>query len=227
MSPDKPDILVVDDESNISTLVGQVLEAAGMNVTVAASSREALDAVEVHRPHLIVMDVMLGDRDGFETLAILRARGVRVPALFLTARNTVSDKIAGLTVGDDYLTKPFNIDELVARVRSLLRRSGAGESSMLVCGDLSINENTFEVTVAGQPIQLTPTEFRLLRTLMRNSDKVVTRAQILDAVWEYEQGNRASVDTYISYLRKKIDDGVGDSRITTVRGYGYTIQIRP
>jgi two-component system, OmpR family, response regulator len=222
-----PDILVVDDENNISTLVATVLTDAGLQVATAASSKEALSAVETRQPDLIIMDVMLGDHDGFETLRVLRARGFKMPTLFLTARDTIADKITGLEIGDDYLTKPFSIDELVARVRSLLRRSGASGSAILACGDLTMNEDTFEVYRAGELVPLTPTEFRLLRTLMRNADRVVTRAQILDAVWEYERGNRASVDTYISYLRKKLDNDDGESRITTVRGHGYTINVRP
>lgn len=224
MTQEKNTVLVVDDEDNIAALVRMALEAAGLDVEIATSSAGALAAVDAHLPAMIILDVMLGDRDGFETLASLRDRGVTVPVLFLTARDNVSDKVTGLALGDDYLTKPFSVDELVARVRALLRRTGSAEERKLICGDLVLDEDTFEVTRAGEQVWLTPTEFRLLRTLMRNADKVVTRSQILDAVWEFELGNRANVDTYISYLRKKIDDGTGESRISTLRGYGYKIK---
>jgi two-component system OmpR family response regulator len=207
--PEKPEILVVDDENRIAQLLTFALNDVGMNVTAAYSSAQALSAVEHRLPHLIIMDVMLGDRNGFETVSILRDRGVTVPILFLTARDAHSDKIAGLNLGDEYLTKPFDNDELILRVRNLLRRGGKVDLSVVVS--------------AGKSVDLTKTEFRLLRTLMRNADKVVTRQQILNAVWEYEEGNRASVDTYISYLRKKIDQPNQVSHITTVRGHGYTI----
>jgi two-component system OmpR family response regulator len=221
--PEKPEILVVDDENRIAQLLTFALNDVGMNVTAAYSSAQALSAVEHRLPHLIIMDVMLGDRNGFETVSILRDRGVTVPILFLTARDAHSDKIAGLNLGDEYLTKPFDNDELILRVRNLLRRGGKVDLSVVVCGDLLLNEDTREVVSAGKSVDLTKTEFRLLRTLMRNADKVVTRQQILNAVWEYEEGNRASVDTYISYLRKKIDQPNQVSHITTVRGHGYTI----
>ncbi len=223
---DKPNILVVDDEEGIATLVRAVLADAGMDSEVAHSSGAALDATERTAFDLIIMDVMLGDRDGFDTLSIMRDRGIAVPALFLTARDTVEDKVAGLNIGDDYLTKPFTIDELVARVRTLLRRANNGVQPVLTCGDITLDETTYEVTCQGKVVATTPTEFRLLRTLMRHPDKVITRNQILNAVWEYEDGNRASVDTYISYLRKKLDTDGGESRIATIRGFGYTMRPR-
>jgi len=227
MTDPKPTVLVVDDEENISALVRMALEAAGLEVAVANSSATAITAVEDTNPDMMVLDVMLGDVDGFTTLSTLRERGIQIPVLFLTALDATADKVAGLSLGDDYLTKPFSVEELVARVRALLRRVTPGESHRLICGDLTLDEDNFEVTRSGEVIQLTPTEYRLLRILMRNADKVVTRAQILDAVWEYDFSNRANVDTYISYLRKKIDTEGQDSLIVTQRGFGYMIKSHP
>jgi two-component system OmpR family response regulator len=220
-------VLVVDDESNITDLVGTALRYVGFEVATAATGREALERARAFRPELIVLDVMLPDLDGFEVTRRLRGEGLRIPVLFLTARDATEDKVAGLTLGgDDYVTKPFSLEELVARVRAVLRRTGAGETpARLVFADLELDEDTHEVFRAGEPVPVTPTEFKLLRYLMVNARRVLSKAQILDHVWEYDFGGDANVvETYISYLRKKVDR-VEPRLIHTVRGVGYTLRL--
>jgi two-component system OmpR family response regulator len=219
-------VLVVDDEPAIRELVTTVLRYEGFEVATAENGRDALTAVEQHRPHLVVLDVMLPDLDGFAVQQRLASSGQRVPVLFLTARDTVEDKVRGLTLGgDDYLTKPFSLGELVARIHAVLRRTHQQAASpSLVFEDLELDEDSFEVRRAGRRVDLTPTEFKLLRFLMRNPRRVLSKAQILDHVWEYDFGGDGNiVETYISYLRRKVDAG-HPSLIHTVRGVGYTLR---
>jgi two-component system, OmpR family, response regulator len=218
-------ILVVDDEPNITDLVAMALRYEGFNVETADTGREALSAVEEFRPELIILDVMLPDLDGFAVTARLKGARSKVPVLFLTARDAVEDKVRGLTLGgDDYVTKPFSLEELVARVRVLLRRSGtAEEAGPLVFADLELDDDTHEVRRDGTPVELTATEFRLLRYLMQNAPRVLSKAQILDHVWNYDFGGDANiVETYVSYIRKKLD-ALGPPLIQTVRGVGYRL----
>ncbi len=220
-------VLVVDDEPNITDLVGTALRYVGFEVATAATGREALERARAFRPELIVLDVMLPDLDGFEVTRRLRGEGLRIPVLFLTARDATEDKVTGLTLGgDDYVTKPFSLEELVARVRAVLRRTGVGETpARLVFADLELDEDTHEVFRAGEALPMTPTEFKLLRYLMVNARRVLSKAQILDHVWEYDFGGDANVvETYISYLRKKVDR-VEPRLIHTVRGVGYTLRL--
>jgi two-component system OmpR family response regulator len=230
--PQTPDnsatrVLVVDDEPNIAEVVTMALRFNGFTVETAGSGREALAAVSKFKPHLMVLDVMLPDMDGFEVAARLGAQRAGLPIIFLTARDATEDKLRGLTGGgDDYMTKPFSLEELVARIRTILRRSGQAdaESVRLVFEDLELDEESHEVTRAGTPIELTATEYRLLRYLMLNPRRVMTRAQLLDHVWNYDFGGDGRVlETYISYLRKKLD-AHGPSLIRTVRGVGYALQ---
>ncbi len=220
-------LLVVDDEPNLAEVVTMALRFNGFTVETAASGREALAAVSSFRPHLIVLDVMLPDMEGFEVARRLGAQRAGVPIIFLTARDATEDKVRGLSGGgDDYMTKPFSLEELVARIRTILRRTGqaAPESGRLVFEDLELDEESREVTRAGAPIELTATEYRLLRYLMLNPRRVMTRAQLLDHVWNYDFGGDGRVlETYISYLRKKLD-AHGPSLIRTVRGVGYALQ---
>jgi two-component system OmpR family response regulator len=220
-------VLVVDDEENITDLVSTALRYTGFDVAVASSGRAAIAAAASFRPELIVLDIMLPDLDGFEVTRRLRGDGVRVPVLFLTARDATEDKVTGLTIGgDDYVTKPFSLEELIARVRAVLRRTRGGDngSSRLQFADLELDEDSHEVWRAQQTITLTATEFKLLRYLMLNARRVLSKAQILDHVWEYDFGGDANVvETYISYLRKKIDR-VEPKLIHTVRGVGYTLR---
>ena len=218
-------ILVVDDEPHITDLVAMALRYEGFEVETAATGGAALRAVEEFRPALIVLDVMLPDLDGFQVAERLVASRARVPILFLTARDAVEDKVRCLTLGgDDYVTKPFSIEELVARIRALLRRAGAAEGGgPLVFVDLELDDDTHEVRRGGVPIELTATEFRLLRYLMINAPRVLSKAQILDHVWNYDFGGDANiVETYVSYLRRKIDT-LGPPLIQTVRGVGYRL----
>ncbi len=220
-------VLVVDDEANITDLVGTALRYVGFEVATAATGREAIERARAFRPELIVLDVMLPDLDGFEVTRRLRGEGLRIPVLFLTARDATEDKVAGLTLGgDDYVTKPFSLEELVARVRAVLRRTGGEEpAGRLVFADLELDEDTHEVFRAGEVLPMTPTEFKLLRYLMVNARRVLSKAQILDHVWEYDFGGDANVvETYISYLRKKVDR-VEPRLIHTVRGVGYTLRL--
>ena len=220
-------LLVVDDEPNIAEVVTMALRFQGFTVETAATGREALAAVAKFKPHLMVLDVMLPDMNGFEVASRLGAQRAGVPIIFLTARDATEDKIRGLSGGgDDYMTKPFSLEELVARIRTILRRTGqaAPESGRLVFEDLELDEESREVTRAGAPIELTATEYRLLRYLMLNPRRVMTRAQLLDHVWNYDFGGDGRVlETYISYLRKKLD-AHGPPLIKTVRGVGYALQ---
>jgi two-component system OmpR family response regulator len=222
---DSQRILVVDDEPRITDLVAMALRYEGFEVETAATGRAALKIVEEFRPALIVLDVMLPDMDGFAVTERLAADRVKLPILFLTARDAVEDKVRGLTLGgDDYVTKPFSIEELVARIRALLRRTDpVEESGPLVFVDLELDDQTHEVRRAGTPVELTATEFRLLRYLMQNAPRVLSKAQILDHVWNYDFGGDANiVETYVSYLRRKVD-GMGAPLIQTVRGVGYRL----
>jgi two-component system, OmpR family, response regulator len=221
-------ILVVDDEKNISYLLDAALRHFGFETAVAADGREALSAVETFAPDLIVLDVMMPDLDGFEVVRRLRADRRNVPVLFLTAKDAVEDKVRGLTLGgDDYVTKPFSLEEVLARVQAMLRRAGLDptSTSKLVLGDLEMDDDAHVVRRAGQVIDLSPTEYNLLRFLLSNAGRVMSKGQILDHVWEYDFGGRGTVvETYISYLRKKIDS-LGPPLIHTVRGVGYTARI--
>jgi two-component system OmpR family response regulator len=229
--PDSPEghrVLVVDDEPNIVEVVSMALRFQGFAVETAGTGHEAIAAVTRFKPHLIVLDVMLPDMEGFDVAERLGAQRAGVPIIFLTARDATEDKIRGLTGGgDDYMTKPFSLEELVARIRTILRRTGqaAPESGRLVFEDLELDEESHEVTRGGVPIELTATEYRLLRYLLLNPRRVMTRAQILDHVWDYDFGGDGRVlETYISYLRKKLD-AHGPPLIRTVRGVGYALQI--
>jgi two-component system OmpR family response regulator len=221
-------ILVVDDEPNIVDVVSMALRYQGFDVETAANGREAIAAVNSYRPHLMVLDIMLPDMEGFEVARRLGADRSEVPIVFLTARDTTEDKIRGLTSGgDDYVTKPFSLEELVARIRTILRRVGLSDraSSRLAFEDLELDDDTREVSRAGDPIELTATEYRLLRYLMLNPRRVLTRSQLLDHVWDYDFGGDARVlETYISYLRKKVDAGT-TPLIHTVRGVGYSLRL--
>jgi two-component system, OmpR family, response regulator len=220
-------VLVVDDERNIAEVVSMALRFEGFSVQTASCGRDALAAVASFKPHLIVLDVMLPDIEGFEVARRLGAQRASVPIIFLTARDATEDKVRGLTGGgDDYMTKPFSLEELVARIRTILRRVGAAaaDSSVLTFEDLELDEETREVTRGGVQIELTATEYRLLRYLLLNPRRVLTRAQILDHVWNYDFGGDGRVlETYISYLRKKLDVH-GPPLIRTVRGVGYALQ---
>jgi two-component system, OmpR family, response regulator len=226
-SSDSHRILVVDDEPNIVDVVSMALRFQGFEIESAGTGSEALAAVAAFKPHLIVLDVMLPDMEGFDVAQRLGAQRARVPIIFLTARDATDDKIRGLTLGgDDYVTKPFSLEELVARIRSILRRSGLAEpeSSRLTFEDIELDEDAHEVTRAGTNVELTATEYRLLRYLMLNPRRVLTRAQLLEHVWEYDFGGDARVlETYVSYLRKKLDVH-GPPLIHTVRGVGYALR---
>jgi two-component system OmpR family response regulator len=218
-------ILVVDDEENIRFLLDAALTHFGFEVRLASTGRQGLDAVRTFLPHLIVLDIMLPDIDGFEIMRRLRNDGVRTPVLFLTAKDTTSDLVRGLTLGgDDYVAKPFSLEELVARIQTVLRRAGHGEAVTLRCDDLELDDAAHRVTRAGREIELSPTEYKLLRYLLANHGRTLTKAQILDQVWAYDFGGEANVvETYISYLRRKIDR---DARplIKTIRGVGYSLR---
>jgi two-component system OmpR family response regulator len=223
-------VLVVDDETNITDLVATVLRYEGFEVAAANDGHEALAAAETFRPDLIVLDVMMPDVDGFEVARRLVDRGRAVPVVFLTARDATEDKVRGLTIGgDDYVTKPFSLDELVARIRSVLRRvrGATPVTDRLRFADLEMDEEAHEVRRAGRPIELTATEFSLLRFLLMNPRRVLSKAQILDHVWHYDfGGDPAIVETYISYLRKKVD-AAEPHLIHTVRGVGYVLRLPP
>ena len=221
-------VLVVDDEVNIAELISMALRYEGWQVQMAHTGTSAVNAARDLGPDAVVLDMMLPDIDGLEVLRRLRTSMPDVPVVFLTARDAVEDRVAGLTAGgDDYVTKPFSLEELVARLRGLMRRSGArraAANSVLVVGDLELDEDSHEVTRAGEQVSLTATEFELLRFLMRNPKRVLSKAQILDRVWNYDFGGQANVvELYISYLRKKIDAGRAPM-IHTMRGAGYVLK---
>jgi two-component system OmpR family response regulator len=225
-------LLVVDDEPNIRELLSTSLRFAGFEVHTAADGQEALAQAEKVRPDLLVLDVMLPDLDGFTVTRRLRERGRDIPVLFLTARDDVSDRVTGLTVGgDDYVTKPFSLEEVVARIRAILRRTGAGAdpaTGRLVFHDLEMDEDSHEVRRGGIGVDLSPTEFKLLRYLMLNPNRVLSKAQILDHVWNYDfSGEAGIVESYISYLRRKVDTEDRPSLIHTRRGVGYVLRLPP
>jgi two-component system OmpR family response regulator len=221
-------VLTVDDETSLTELLSMALRYEGWEVSTAASGLAAVKTARELRPDAIVLDMMLPDFDGLEVMRRIRAEQPDVPVIFLTAKDGLDDRIGGLTAGgDDYVTKPFSLEELVARLRSLLRRSGATtfrNDSMLVVGDLTLDEDSHEVTRGGDLIHLTATEFELLRYLMRNPRRVLSKAQILDRVWNYDFGGQANVvELYISYLRKKVDTD-RSPMIHTMRGAGYVLK---
>jgi len=228
-SPTAPSsrVLVVDDEPNIVDVISMALRYQGFEVDSASNGSDALRAVSDFRPQVMVLDVMLPDMEGFEVAERLGAQRGSVPIIYLTARDATEDKLRGLTTGgDDYMTKPFSLEELVARIRNVLRRTGndVAQDSRLVFEDLELDEDTHEVVRAGASIDLTATEFRLLRYFLLNPRRVLTRAQLLDHVWDYDFGGDARVlETYISYLRKKLDP-YGPPLIHTVRGVGYALR---
>ncbi|GGK00717.1 DNA-binding response regulator [Pilimelia anulata] len=228
-------VLVVDDEPNISALLSATLRLIQFEVRVAETGNEALIAAEEFDPDLVVLDVMLPDLDGFQVARRLRQAGHATPVLFLTARDAVEDRIAGLSVGaDDYVTKPFSLEEVVLRIRAILRRAGvetaeepptAAEPTVLSYADLELDADAYEVRRGGRRIDLSPTEFRLLRYLLANAGRVVSKAQILDRVWEYDFGGDGRiVESYVYYLRRKIDRE-GPALIHTVRGVGYALRL--
>lgn len=221
-------VLVVDDEVNIAELISMALRYEGWEVSTAHTGMSAVTTAKDVGPDAVVLDMMLPDIDGMEVLRRMRGTQPDVPVVFLTAKDAVEDRIAGLTAGgDDYVTKPFSLEELVARLRALMRRAGAQRaqsSSVLIVGDLELDEDSHEVSRAGDQIMLTATEFELLRFLMRNPKRVLSKAQILDRVWNYDFGGQANVvELYISYLRKKVDAG-RDPMIHTMRGAGYVLK---
>ncbi|WP_297736541.1 response regulator transcription factor [Nocardioides sp.] len=223
-------VLVVDDEVNIAELLSMALRYEGWQVTMVHTGRQAVSAAAEVGPDVVVLDIMLPDFDGLEVLRRMRATRPDIPVLFLTAKDAVEDRVAGLTAGgDDYVTKPFSLEEVVARLRALMRRSGASVAdarNVLVVGDLSLDEDSREVFRDGNEVRLTATEFELLRFLMRNPRRVLSKAQILDRVWQYDFGGQANVvELYISYLRKKIDAG-REPMIHTMRGAGYVLKPR-
>jgi two-component system, OmpR family, response regulator len=226
-----PQVLVVDDEPNIRELVQVALKFHGCAVSTAASGADALRLAESARPDLIVLDVMLPDLDGFEVCRRLRAGGNEVPVIFLTARDTSSDTVTGLALGgDDYVTKPFSVEALVARVRAVLRRASRsapeqGADAVLHIGDLELDEARWTVHRDGVPVDLSPTEFRLLAYLMRHHGRVLTRAQLLENVWGWDYAGQSQiVETYVSYLRHKLDP-LGPPLIHTQRGVGYSLRV--
>jgi two-component system OmpR family response regulator len=221
-------VLVVDDEAVLAEMVSMALRYEGWNIATASDGSSAIASARAQRPDVVVLDVMLPDMSGLDVLHKLREESPQLPVLLLTAKDAVEDRIAGLTAGgDDYVTKPFSIEEVVLRLRALLRRTGVttvDSGAQLIVGDLVLDEDSHEVTRAGEPISLTSTEFELLRFMMRNAKRVLSKAQILDRVWSYDFGGRSNiVELYISYLRKKIDSG-RDPMIHTLRGAGYVLK---
>ncbi|RSM76673.1 DNA-binding response regulator [Amycolatopsis sp. WAC 01375] len=219
-------LLVVDDEPHIADLVATVARYEGWQAVTAGSGEAALERAAEFAPDIVVLDLMLPGIDGFTVLDKLRESGTAVPVVFLTAKDATADRVAGLTRGgDDYLVKPFSVEELMARLRAVLRRStNQAKAAVLRVGDLTLNEDTREVVRDGEPAELTPTEYELLRYLMRRSPSVLTKAQILDHVWEYDFGGRSNVvELVVSHLRRKLDAG-NEPLIHTVRGVGYVVR---
>jgi len=224
---DGPKILIVDDEPNIRDLLTTSLRFAGFAVRAVGNGAQAISAVLEEEPDLIILDVMLPDMNGFGVTKRLRASGYTAPILFLTAKDDTEDKITGLTVGgDDYVTKPFSLDEIVARIKAILRRTMHDEEDAVIrAGELTMDQDTHEVTVGPESVELSPTEFKLLRYLMLNPNRVLSKAQILDHVWEYDfNGDAGIVESYISYLRRKLDQHSTEPMIQTKRGFGYMLK---
>jgi two-component system OmpR family response regulator len=222
-------LLVVDDEATILELLSGSLRLAGFEVITASSGAEAVRAAASGRPDLVLLDVMMPDGDGFEALSRIRSGGGEVPVIFLTARDEVPDRVAGFAAGgDDYVTKPFSLEELLGRIRAVLKRTRSdAPGSQLRVADLELNEDAHEVRRAGAPVELTPTEYRLLRFLMVNAGRVVSKGQILNQVWEYGPDRDGGVvEPAVSYLRRKVDQGE-PRLIHTVRGFGYVLRIPP
>ncbi len=221
-------LLVVDDEPSLQDIVATSMRFLGYQVTTASSGREAVKAALSEHPDLLILDVMLPDFDGLEVMRKIRSAGLDAGVLFLSARDTPADKIAGLTAGgDDYVTKPFGLEELAARVSAVLRRvrPEQNEGYLIRVSDLELNEETYEVKRAGEIIDLAPTEYKLLRHLMVNANVVLSRSQLLDAVWGTDFfGDDSVVATYISYLRRKIDVGAAQPLLFTHRGFGYVLR---
>jgi two-component system, OmpR family, response regulator len=229
--PPEARVLVVDDEPNIRELLSASLRFAGFEVQTAADGVAALEAARRFGPDILVLDVMMPGLDGFEVLRSLRGGGDRTPVLFLTARDAAEDTVQGLTLGgDDYVTKPFSLEEVVARIRAVLRRTGAGDGSgartgRLSFADVELDEDSHEAWKAGEPVSLSPTEFKLLRYFMQNPGRVLSKAQILDHVWQYDFGGDANVvESYVSYLRKKVDT-TEPRLLHTLRGVGYVLRL--
>jgi two-component system OmpR family response regulator len=219
-------LLLVDDEDNLRSMLEAALRYEGFDVHASSSGRDALDVIDTESPDLIVLDVLMPDLDGFEVCRRLRNDGVKTPVLFLTARDATDDKVRGLTLGgDDYLVKPFSLDELVARIGAVLRRSGLIRAgAVLRCADLELDDDAHLVRRAGEEVPLSPTEYNLLRFLLANQGRVLSKPQILDHVWQYDFGGDGGVvETYIGYLRKKVDR-VEPRLIHTVRGFGYALR---
>jgi two-component system OmpR family response regulator len=218
-------VLIVDDEPNIRDLLSTSLRFAGFSVHAVGNGADAVNAAEKGAPDIILLDVMLPDMNGFSVTKKLRSMGINAPVLFLTARDETADKVTGLTVGgDDYMTKPFSLDEIVARITAILRRTKQVETeeSVLEVGEIRINQDAHEVFANGQAVDLSPTEYKLLRFLISNPNRVLTKAQILDHVWEYDfNGEMGIVESYVSYLRKKLDPITSEPLIQTKRGVGY------
>jgi two-component system OmpR family response regulator len=219
-------VLVVD-EPNIRDLLSASLRFQGHQVLTAANGNEAINKIVDSQPDIVLLDVMLPDISGFGVTKKIRSLGIEVPILFLTARDDTEDKVTGLTVGgDDYVTKPFSLDEIIARISAIMRRTGKDQTqSQIVVGELTINEEAHEVSVSGKPVELSPTEYQLLRYLATNPNRVLTKAQILDHVWEYDfNGEMGIVESYVSYLRKKLDPISKEPLIVTKRGVGYMLK---
>ena len=221
-------VLIVDDEPNIRDLLSTSLRFAGFSVHAVGNGADAVNAAEKGAPDIILLDVMLPDMNGFSVTKKLRSMGINAPVLFLTARDETADKVTGLTVGgDDYMTKPFSLDEIVARINAILRRTKQVETeeSVLEVGEIRINQDAHEVFANGQAVDLSPTEYKLLRFLISNPNRVLTKAQILDHVWEYDfNGDAGIVESYISYLRRKLDQFSDEPIIQTKRGFGYMLK---
>lgn len=220
-------VLVVDDEPNIRDLLSASLRFQGHQVLTAANGNEAINKIVDTQPDVVLLDVMLPDISGFGVTKKIRSLGIDVPILFLTARDDTEDKVTGLTVGgDDYVTKPFSLDEIIARINAIMRRTGKDQTkSVISVGELTINEEAHEVTIKGELVDLSPTEYQLLRYLATNPNRVLTKAQILDHVWEYDfNGEMGIVESYVSYLRKKLDPISTEPLIVTKRGVGYMLK---